>query len=1184
MKKTLTTLALSMALSSTLYAVDCDQTYKVQSFAQRFYTEVLGRDADNAGLDDWTNKLTSGKSTGADVATGFVFSGEYIAKNTTDADFVNTLYSAFFGRAADTGGFDAWIAKINAGMSREDVLNGFLYSSEFANLASEYGIKAYDGASFSNPSLTSFVQRFYSVVLGRDADTAGLNDWTNKLSTGTATGADIAFGFVFSAEYDEASKDNTTFLNTLYQAFFNREADEGGFNGWMTELNAGMSREDVLSNFLHSEEFINLTNSFGILAYQGAPIADNSDNVAPVANAGENVNAKLGDTITLDGSASSDSDGSIVCAWWKSKDVMLGKQLSIKTFELPEGEHTVRLSVVDDKGAVASAAHAYIVTPNTALTPTTLQDVVNFVKPTEVISKESVSGEKTLSVSADMVAGMKQGDIFYVPAGYDDRFPFGTAGKIEDISVINADETELVLSEAHFADVVKKSKKVETSVPLNEENFIGVIAPSIVTANSAKIASYKANAVIAKSFLNGGVSFVKTKVLRKSFLGDDEQVTQDSIKLALAINIWDDVLDAQNREPYGGKSELKVELTGELANLVIKESHDIDLVNTDLDPYVKINVNIKGDFTAKLALTGGAKVTLGTYNNVWNEVQQAAFDKWGINAKLTGLSSDDKVGKFPVVGLLFKSPTPVTYAGVAQTPVRLAKSGGFIVWVYANLKGELSLSGEAGVAVQSRFEMGLNKPKDGDYTTISNVNPIPGKRLIKAPYIDGKVELSTSIGVSLEADFFTAGVRLANAGIEIGANYTQTFTTDGGEASWGVDRLGASWSWQGTRMCTEGKGGAGLVAYTSAQMGAKGQVWNIKDIDVSLNFTDQLPSKQDIDNASSGWVGSWYVFSTDKYCVLNDIPVASDESIYTAQDSSVDVTLTGTDGDSDPLTYTVFSGPLHGTLTGTAPDVIYTPDSAYVGSDSFTFQVNDGFEDSTLGTVYISVGVSPTPTPTPNPSPTPTPTPTPSTITHNGTTYGTVTSPYTGKVWLDRNLGAAQVCTSFNDTACYGDYYQWGRNFDGHQDSGSTTTSVLATNVNNVGHGDFIATAVEWASVDSNGTIRSVNWSKIDGTSVCPIGFRVPTSIELRAELLYGSMRIKNRDDAFNMFLHLPSSGFRNNYNGVMRNIDTQGGIWSSSFYERKGSGVYAYYDVSSAEEHAVYGTVMGYPVRCIRD
>jgi hypothetical protein len=58
-------------------------------------------------------------------------------------------------------------------------------------------------------------------------------------------------------------------------------------------------------------------------------------------------------------------------------------------------------------------------------------------------------------------------------------------------------------------------------------------------------------------------------------------------------------------------------------------------------------------------------------------------------------------------------------------------------------------------------------------------------------------------------------------------------------------------------------------------------------------------------------------------------------------------------------------------------------------------------------------------------------------ITHNGTSYGTVKSPYTGKIWLDRNLGASQVCdrnNSFTDNNdyvtsqqnCFGDYYQWG--------------------------------------------------------------------------------------------------------------------------------------------------------------
>ncbi|MEA2018242.1 MAG: hypothetical protein U9N59_07325, partial [Campylobacterota bacterium] len=44
------------------------------------------------------------------------------------------------------------------------------------------------------------------------------------------------------------------------------------------------------------------------------------------------------------------------------------------------------------------------------------------------------------------------------------------------------------------------------------------------------------------------------------------------------------------------------------------------------------------------------------------------------------------------------------------------------------------------------------------------------------------------------------------------------------------------------------------------------------------------------------------------------------------------------------------------------------------------------------------------------------------TYTNNNFTYSTITSSVTGKIWMDRNLGASRACTSFDDTQCYGDY------------------------------------------------------------------------------------------------------------------------------------------------------------------
>ena len=65
--------------------------------------------------------------------------------------------------------------------------------------------------------------------------------------------------------------------------------------------------------------------------------------------------------------------------------------------------------------------------------------------------------------------------------------------------------------------------------------------------------------------------------------------------------------------------------------------------------------------------------------------------------------------------------------------------------------------------------------------------------------------------------------------------------------------------------------------------------------------------------------------------------------------------LRGTDPQGGALTYTVVTQPAHGTLSGTAPNLTYTPTAGYVGADSFTFRVNNGVMDSIPATVSITV-------------------------------------------------------------------------------------------------------------------------------------------------------------------------------------------------------------------------------------
>ena len=89
---------------------------------------------------------------------------------------------------------------------------------------------------------------------------------------------------------------------------------------------------------------------------------------------------------------------------------------------------------------------------------------------------------------------------------------------------------------------------------------------------------------------------------------------------------------------------------------------------------------------------------------------------------------------------------------------------------------------------------------------------------------------------------------------------------------------------------------------------------------------------------------------------LNTSPLAFDQNLSTTEDTPLPITLTGADADGNPLTFSLVTPPSQGTLSGTAPNLTYTPNANVNGSDAFTFQVNDGkVAANQVGTVSITV-------------------------------------------------------------------------------------------------------------------------------------------------------------------------------------------------------------------------------------
>ncbi len=84
-------------------------------------------------------------------------------------------------------------------------------------------------------------------------------------------------------------------------------------------------------------------------------------------------------------------------------------------------------------------------------------------------------------------------------------------------------------------------------------------------------------------------------------------------------------------------------------------------------------------------------------------------------------------------------------------------------------------------------------------------------------------------------------------------------------------------------------------------------------------------------------------------------PFADAQSISTVEDTPKVIALTASDPEDAPLTYSIVSGPSNGSLSGTVPNLTYTPNQDYVGSDSFTFKANNGTYDSNIATISITI-------------------------------------------------------------------------------------------------------------------------------------------------------------------------------------------------------------------------------------
>jgi len=200
-----------------------------------------------------------------------------------------------------------------------------------------------------------------------------------------------------------------------------------------------------------------------------------------------------------------------------------------------------------------------------------------------------------------------------------------------------------------------------------------------------------------------------------------------------------------------------------------------------------------------------------------------------------------------------------------------------------------------------------------------------------------------------------------------------------------------------------------------------------------------------------------------------------------------------------------------------------------------------------------------------------------------------VTNPTTGKIWMDRNLGATQVATSSTDYLAYGSLYQWGRLSDGHElitwtNSTSGTpvngTTIILSTTDIPGNANFIlapAAPYDWRSG------QNVNlWQGVNGVNnPCPTGYRLPTEAELTAEKTTWSSQ--GAAGAFGSPLKLPVAGGRYAGVGSLYGVGYNGNYWSSTV-AADGTNSRDLYFTSSTAIIATSYRADGFSVRCIKE
>ena len=238
----------------------------IEDLITHYYENILGRPPGSGGLAYWRDEIIRLESLGIDIKEGFILLAkqffnisEYLNRNRSGEEYVSDLFNTFFDRDPAQGGLDYWTGQLTDGVSRNLILNYFMFSNEFNN-----NMEVIFGVSETRPE-NNMVNDYSRGLLSRALGNGGFNSWLERFrdeqcngDTGSIRGLalEIAGNFIYTPEYTVRNRDDLGYIEDLFDAFMRRAGNWNGVSNYLTGLGDGTyTREELLQIFVNSSEF-----------------------------------------------------------------------------------------------------------------------------------------------------------------------------------------------------------------------------------------------------------------------------------------------------------------------------------------------------------------------------------------------------------------------------------------------------------------------------------------------------------------------------------------------------------------------------------------------------------------------------------------------------------------------------------------------------------------------------------------------------------------------------------------------------------------------------------------------------------------------------------------------------------------------------------------------------------------